>query len=182
MVPAPALPAQRLASLPSTHIRDSVLLCCAGAVGWGVLMETGQPGLAGLSVAGSVVCGVARFWAGRLAARRRRIRDLLVEALAGITGTRELDRRTVVLSRWTHGWPGTPRRVVVRYAPGAPDGEQGWRSTLVDTLQRRLQASYKVVAHNQQRCRVVLEIDRTVSTPVATRMERAVVVSRSLMG
>jgi hypothetical protein len=173
MLPAPALPAQRLAAMPSTHVRDSVLLCCAGAVGWGVLTVAGQPGLAGLTVAGAAVCGVARFWAGGLAARRRRIRDLLVEALAGITGTRELDRRTVVLSRWTRGWPGTPRRVVVRYAPGAPDGEQGWRSMLLDTLQRRLQASYKVVAHNQERCRLLLEIDHTVSTPVASRMERA---------
>jgi len=159
--------------MPPTHLRDAFLLGCAGAVGWGGFTLAGQPTVAGLSIAAAAVGGAARVWAGGLSARRRRIRDLLVEALAGITGTRELDRRTVVLSHWSLGWPGTPRRVVIRYAPGAPDGEQGWRSILLDTLHRRLQASYKVVAHNQERCRVVLEIDHATSTPVASRMERA---------
>lgn len=171
---APALPAQRLTTPASTHLRDAAMLGLAGCVGWGAFTLLEDAPLAWASLAAAGVLGVARVWTGSLDARRRRIRDLLVEALVPVTGSRELDRRTVKLTKWTRGWPGVPRSIVIRYAPGAPDGDPAWRTTMVDILRRRLQVSYKIVRHDQERCRVLLERDLTIENPTTSRVERTI--------
>lgn len=171
-----ALPAQRLAPTPSTRFRDGALLILGGIAGWGLLAVAGHPLMATLALVGSFAAAVARLVLGGVTRLRRQVRDTLVEALASLTGTRTLDRRTVRLSRWSWAWrrAGVPGRVVVTYAPGAPDGEPGWNAALLDVLRRRLQTSYRLVEHDLRRCRVVLASDQASSSPSATRVERTI--------
>jgi DNA translocase FtsK/SpoIIIE-like protein len=179
-IPA-ALPAQRLAVAPSTHGRDATVLLLGGVALWGWLSMIGQPVLAVVGVIISALAAAARVLLGGVARQRRQVRDTLVEALASLTGTRTLDRRTVRLTKWSWAWPkaGVPGRVVITYAPGAPDGEPGWNSALMDVLRRRLQTSYRLVDHDLRRCRVVLEADAAASSPSVTRVERTI---RELIG
>lgn len=180
VVPA-SLPAQRLAHAPSTRGRDTVVLVLVGVAAWGWLTLVNEPWLASLTLIACFVAASARVIFGKVARLRHQSRDTLVEALASLTGTRNLDRRTVRLSKWSWDWPkaGVPSRVVITYAPGAPDGEPGWNSALLDVLRRRLQTSYRLVEHDLQRCRVVLEADRSASSPSVTRVERTI---RELIG
>lgn len=179
-IPA-ALPAQRLAASPSTRGRDAIVLILGGAALWGWLTMNGQPVLAVVGVIISVLAAAVRVVLGGVAHLRRQVRDTLVEALASLTGTRTLDRRTVRLTKWSWAWrkAGVPGRVVVTYAPGAPDGEPGWNSALMDVLRRRLQTSYRLIDHDLRRCRVVLEADAAASSPSVTRVERTI---RELIG
>lgn len=174
VAPPSSLPAQRIAPTPSTHIGDALVLLCVGSIGWGVLSVLEWPLLGWASLVVAVVAAAVRIWTGVLGARRRKVRDLLVEALAGVTGSRDLDRRTVKLTRWTRGWPGVPRGVVIRYAPGAADGDPAWKTTMLDILRRRLQVGYRVVRHDQERCQVVLERDLTIENPTSSRVERTI--------
>ncbi|MBA3019626.1 DNA translocase FtsK [Propionicimonas sp.] len=171
-----ALPAQRLAAAPSTRWRDAAAFVFVGVALWGWLTLMGYPVLAAGGLVGGVVAAVARLALGGVTRLRHQVRDTLVEALASLTGTRTLDRRTVRLSKWTWAWgkAGVPTRVVVQYAPGAPDGEPGWNSALLDVLRRRLQTSYRLVDHDLRRCRVVLEADAAASSPAVSRVERTI--------
>ena len=94
--------------------------------------------------------------AGQRTKARHDLHDRLVEALAPYLGVRHLDRRTVRLRSWTRGWPGLPRRVLVRYAPGAPDGDPSWRTSIVDVVNARLLGTYRVARHDRLKCRLQL--------------------------
>ena len=179
-IPA-ALPAQRLVPTSSKRVRDAVALVLIGLALWGWLTMNGLPGFAMAAAFISGIAAVGRVVVGGVARLRRQVRDTLVEALAPLTGTRTLDRRTVRLTKWSWAWgkAGVPGRIVVTYAPGAPDGEPGWNSALIDVLRRRLQTSYRLIDHDLRRCRVVLEADAAASSPSVTRVERTI---RELIG
>ncbi|MGB8381283.1 MAG: FtsK/SpoIIIE domain-containing protein [Dermatophilaceae bacterium] len=105
-----------------------------------------------LGVGGGVVTVVA----GQRTKARHDLHDRLVEALAPYLGVRQLDRRTVQLRAWTRGWPGLPRRILVRYAPGAPDSDPSWRASIVEVVNARLLGIYRVAVHDRSKCRLIL--------------------------
>lgn len=161
---APPAPAQVLPPRPSTHVRDGLALAAAGIGGYGAATLTGHPEwdlpVLGLGVLGGAVVTVT----GHRAKQRNALHDRLVEALAPWLGVRQLDRRIVKVRGWTNGWPGLPRRIVVRYAPGTTDNDPQWKAGVTSAITSRLLAKYEIVKHDQLRCRLDL---RLVTSPDA---------------
>ncbi len=161
---APPTPAQVLAPRPATHIRDGLALAALGIGGYGAATLTGHPQwdfpVLGLGLIGGLTVAVT----GHRTKQRNALHDRLVEALAPWLGVRQLDRRIVRLRGWTNGWPGLPRRITVRYAPGTADTDPQWKSSVTSTITSRLLAKYEVVKHDQLRCRLDLKL---VTTPEA---------------
>lgn len=155
---APAAPAQALAPRSATHLRDGLVLAGAGAAGYGAASLTGHPTWDLPALALGLGSGVAVAVTGERTKRRSELQDRLVEALAPLLGVRQLDRRTVRLRSWTNGWPGVPRRISVRYAPGAPDSDPMWKSGVVEVVTGRLLAKYEVASHDQRKCRLDLRL------------------------
>jgi hypothetical protein len=176
----PTAPAQVLTPRPSTHIRDGLALVAAGVGGYGAATLTGHPGWDLPALGAGLAGGLAVAVKGHRTKQRRALHDRLVEALAPWLGVRQLDRRIVRLRRWTNGWPGLPRRVTVRYAPGAPDGDPQWKSNILTAVTSRLLAKYEVDQHDQLRCRLDLRLvtipdDEAAKPPYAqVRAERAI--------
>lgn len=176
-VPAPA---QRVPVRRSTHLRDGVLLAACGVAGYGAASLTGHPALDVPALAAGTGGGFAVAVGGARAKRRRDLEDKLLEALAPLLGVRHLDRRILRLSHWTGGWPGLPRRVRIRYAPGAPDTDPAWKGEIISVLTSRLLAAYQVTGHDQRGCQLRLclvteEAAAAVEPPYSQlRAERAI--------
>lgn len=171
-------PVAQLVPRATQHRSYALLMFALGAVGAGVLGLQQEALLAGVAFAAGVVLAVVVWRNGAREVARDRIQDLLVEALANYTGARKLDRRTVTLTKWTGRGVGIPQRVMIRYAPGVPDGDPNWRPAVLDVLQRRLDRAYKVDRHDRSRCRLHLVPDDTSAgdaPPYAqVRLERAI--------
>ena len=160
----PPAPAQVLAPRPSTHIRDGLALAAVGVGGYGAATLTGHPQWDLPVLGAGLLGGVAVTVTGHRTKQRNALHDRLVEALAPWLGVRQLDRRIVKLRGWTNGWPGLPRRITVRYAPGTADTDPQWRSSVTSAITSRLLAKYEVVKHDQLGCRLDL---RLVTNPEA---------------
>jgi len=177
---APVTAATQLAPLPVTWARDSVVCAAAGVGAWGAAPllaypQWGIPAL-GAGVAAAVVRGVT----GRRAQARAELTDRLVEALTPTLGLRSPDRRIVKLRSWTRGWPGHPRRIELRYAPGIDDSNPDWLADILATTSRRLLESYALARHDrrQGRLRLVLAGPEAIKADkplVQARAERTVV-------
>lgn len=156
--PAAALaaPARVLAPARATHGRDAAVVAALGVAGWGAAPLLNQPGLARPLLLVAVAAAGLLLVVGGLRRRRADLRDRLVEALAPMLGTRGPDRRSVELRRWSGRRPGSPRQVRIWYAPGAPDADPAWTTSVRETLYRRLQADFAVVRHDRSRCRLDL--------------------------
>ncbi len=161
---APPAPAQVLTPRPSTHIRDGLALMAAGIGGYGAATLTGHPQWDLPVLGAGLLGGAAVTVSGHRTMQRNALHDRLVEALAPWLGVRQLDRRIVKLRGWTNGWPGLPRRITVRYAPGTADTDPQWKSSVTSAISSRLLAKYEVVKHDQLRCRLDL---RLITTPDA---------------
>jgi len=171
----PVTAATQLAPLPVTWARDSVVCAAAGVGGWGAAPllaypQWGIPAL-GVGVAAAVVRGVT----GRRAQARAELTDRLVEALTPTLGLRSPDRRTVKLRAWTRGWPGHPRRIELRYAPGIDDSNPDWLADVVAATSRRLLESYTVARHDRRRARLRL----VLAGPEELRAEKPLVQARA---
>lgn len=160
-----------------THLRDGILWASVGVGGRGVIDLVGYPRLAVLSMIVGIGLALFTVVGGELERRRHQLQDRVVEAISPLMGIRALDRSTVVLARWSWGWPGTPRIVRIRYAPGAQDRDPAWLSTLQETLRARLLCDYRVKAADPRRCRLTFvataptETDRS---PTRVRVERTI--------
>jgi len=172
---APVTAATQLAPLPVIWARDSVVCAAAGVGGWGAAPllaypQWGIPAL-GVGVAAAVVRGVT----GRRAQARAELTDRLVEALTPTLGLRSPDRRTVKLRSWTRGWPGHPRRIELRYAPGIDDSNPDWLADVAATTSRRLLESYAVARHDRRRARLRL----VLAGPEEIKAEKPLVQARA---
>ena len=156
--PAPSAPAQVLAHRSATHLRDGLALVGVGGVGYGAASLTGHPQWDLPALVLGVGGGAAVAVTGQRAKLRNELQDRLVEALAPHLGVRQLDRRTVRFRGWTSGWPGLPRRIVIRYAPGAPDTDPLWKPGIIGAITGRLLAKYEVVNHDPLKCRITLQL------------------------
>ena len=176
----PAAPAQLLSPRPSTYVRDGVAVAALGIGGYGAASLTGHPGWDVAVLGAGFLGGGAVAVSGRRTKVRNDLHDRLVEALAPWLGVRQLDRRIVRVRSWTTGWPGLPRRVTVRYAPGVADNDPQWKSAVVAAVSTRLLAKYDVVRHDQLHCRLELRLmerpEAEASAPpyVQVRAERAI--------
>lgn len=179
--PAPQLtaPSQQLAPRPVSWGREATAWVATGIAGFGAAPLLGQPSLAGPVLSIGLLIAMARVVHGIRGAARNQLADRLVEALTPALGLRTPDRRTVQLRSWTHGWPGTPRRVTLRYAPGVDDNDPQWLPSLRTALNRRLLAEYELHRHDHRRCRITLRqmppgSDVAQKSPALLRAERSV--------
>lgn len=179
-----AAPAAQLPPRPKTWPRDVALLL-AGAVaslGLAPLLHHGGWAIPCLLVL--VVAALVRGAFGRRASERAELVDRLTEALSPALGLRAPDRRAVRARRWTQGWPGEPRKVTLRYAPGTLDDDPMWRSELVKTVNRRLLANYQVARHIRKRCvlDLVLLVDGDEDDKTPALQARAERTLKELLG
>src|SRR3546814_15234430 len=98
----------------------------------------GHPGWAIPGLVGCITAAIARGVLGRRSSMRADLSDRLVEALPPSLGLRAPDRPLGQLSTWTQGWPGEPRKVLLKYTPGIADDDPTWRTEPVkNSAQRR---------------------------------------------
>lgn len=162
-----------------THVRDGLALCCLGVAGWGIAPLAAHPGLALPAVAGGIGAGVTTIGLGHRASRRADLVTYATAALAPLLGT----AAHVTVKAWTSGWPGTAKRVQLRYSVGriklAADPPAGgpflppatavvemggprWVSEITRQVGERFGATYKTAANDPVRGRLSL---RLVPTP-----------------
>lgn len=89
---------------------------------------------------------------GHRNAQREELKASCVKAIKPLVG----EKATVLLRKWK-GWPGTPGKVVIRYSPLAKDNEPNWKTTLVDTISRRLGVAAEVTLHDKKKRYIVIE-------------------------
>lgn len=156
-----AAPARMLARR-HTHIRDGVLLGCAGAttVAFGDILA--QPVLTPAGI-GLGAAGAAFGVLGHRTKMRHDLEDALAQALApNLLGVRAPDWRVVKLQWWRNGWPGAPRRITLTYEPRVNAEDPEWRAELTGIIAQRLQAKYVITKHNPRKCELRLSLDTTV--------------------
>lgn len=170
--------AARLPPEKRTPLKDSAMLLGAGVAGSGLVSLIGFEPLHAVAVAGTTgVLAIGNAAHGLRARRRSDLRDRLVEGLAGPLGLSRPDRRTVKLSHWTKGWPGTPQSIVIRYGSAAVDAAK-WLGQVIEIVERRTGASYKIAHHDRRRCLLKLTVtapepdDETAQT--RRRIERTI--------
>lgn len=177
---APVAVATQLAPRPHTWARDSVVCAAAGVGGWGAAPLLAYPQWALPALAAGTATAVMRAVTGRRAQARAELTDRLIEALTPTLGLRTPDRRTVRIRSWSRGWPGHPRRIELRYAPGVDDTHPDWLADVVATTGRRLLETYSIDHHDPRRGRLRLVLAALEEAPapkplVQARAERTVV-------
>lgn len=174
----PASPAAQLPRRTTSWPRDVAILLALALASLGIVPLLGYKALTIPACILCLIAAVTRSYFGRRAALRADITDRLVEAISPALGCRTPDRRTVKLSAWSHGFPGEPAKVTLRYAPGLADDDPAWRSELVKTVGRRLLADYQVDKHDRRRLRLDLVLtkqsDETSTPATQARAERTV--------
>ncbi|MGF0118800.1 hypothetical protein ACQFYA_21105 [Promicromonospora sp. Marseille-Q5078] len=108
---------------------------------------------------------------------RRELEDRTLEALAPTIGAHRLDRRTVIMSHWSAGWPGVPRKIRIHYAPGILDGGIELVPKILGTLAIRLGGRYTVAKHKLKQCFLVVVLD--TSAPVVEAAAKPAAVERA---
>ncbi len=172
-------PAQQVRSPAATHVRDGVVLLGLGLAGGGVANLTGHAHLAAVAVAVAVVGGIVLVVTGERDKRRRDLHARLVEALAPLLGVRTLDRRIVTVKRWTRGWPGLPRQLRLRYAPGTQDGP-AWIDAVIAAIAGRILGRYVATRHDRRACVLWLRLvddlahEKDARPHAQIRLERAI--------
>lgn len=152
-----AAPSQQLSPRSSRWGREATGWVAVGIAGFGAAPLLDHPGLAGPALASGALTGLTRGVLGRRNLVRSQLADRLVEALSPALGLRGCpDRRVVRLKWWRRGWPGVPRRVELRYAPGVDDTDPAWLPAVLLVVSRRLLADYQVAEHDRRRCRIGL--------------------------
>lgn len=178
-------PASRLVAKRAPYVRDSLVLAALGVGGSGMASIVSQPQWFIPSVTAGVAGGVAVLVEGRLRQLRQAERDRLVESLAPLLSAPRvlmLDRRMVHTQtlNWTSSWPGVPRRIRLRYSPGAASDDPQWLPKILGVVEQRLLRNYEVVTHDRRRCRIVLALashgveSTTAASAVRERVERTV--------
>lgn len=161
-----AAPAQIL-SRRHTHIRDGVVLGCAGVTTSSFGDITSSPALMAGGV-GLAAVGAATSVLGHRTKMRHDLEDKLAQALAPLLlGVKSPDWRTVRLARWTRGWPGVPRRITLKYEPGIDGTDPEWRHGVLAVLSQPLLATYKVAKHDPRGCVLQLALDTSVVEEIA---------------
>ena len=152
----PTSPGLQLPPRRVTWPRTAALCAAAALAGYGAAPLLGRPGLAEVALLGGLLAALAVAVGGVRAQRRAAMVDRLVEGVAPLLGLRIADRRAVRVRSWSRGWPGAPRRVALRYAPGVDDTDPTWRSAVVATAERVLLQRYQVARHDRGRARLAL--------------------------
>ncbi|WP_160173183.1 FtsK/SpoIIIE domain-containing protein [Microbacterium sp. CH12i] len=104
-----------------------------------------------------------------------------IEAVLPSLGASRPSRDLVRAARWTRGWVGVPRRVVIRYASHIDDQDPRFVEQIVTSFSRRLGEEYRVLKHVPRRCVLTLEL-APPSTPVSRERQRAEQVAKLLLG
>ncbi|RYF08319.1 MAG: hypothetical protein EOO40_07895 [Deltaproteobacteria bacterium] len=148
---APRLPPQHKTWPTSSYS------CLVGAVAaQGVLPLAGAAGLAPWAGMGGAVLATAVAARGVRQDRRQEVRDLLAEGLYRLMGLPAPARRRVRCWRWRGLFVGHPHRLRLDYAPIVDDADPMWLPSILDKIESRMGAAYRVIVHDVARCRLVL--------------------------
>lgn len=88
-----------------------------------------------VAIVGTVVLGLRSV-------QRQQVVDRYIESVAPALAVRVLTRSVVVAKGWTRGWPGAPRKLVIRYSSALEDDSRELQWTIVEQARRRFGVSY----------------------------------------
>ncbi|PRY09927.1 FtsK/SpoIIIE domain-containing protein [Kineococcus rhizosphaerae] len=144
----------------------SAYSCLVGAVAaQGVLPLAGFSQMTILAGAGGVALATATAVNGLRKDRRNEVRDLLAEGLYRLMELPAPQRRRVRCWRWRGLLVGHPQRIRLDYAPIVNDTDPLWLPSILDKVEARLGLTYRLVAHDPARCRIILGLQtETVET------------------
>lgn len=154
------------AGLVRHHLRHTPYGLAGTAVGIGaaaiisgpsLVPEVGMGALGCTLTAGAVAASVCRE-------RRREITEEARLAMERVAGpVTQFDCR-----QWTGFFVGAPRKIVLRYHPGAIMKDLTWPSPAAEVAKHLFGAPYRIGKHDERRGRLVLK--RTAPTPEETKL------------
>lgn len=179
---APDFRSTRAAAEAAGHV---VLAAAGGGAVWMGAQYLNDPtlmGAANFAAPGLVGLGVA----GAAHAYRQEVRAEVIETLQRALSPQigPPINSTVTARSWES--LEVPRKIVVRYDPTAQSDDLGWETKILDSARRRLKRRYKMVAHDEGRCRLVLKVvpltEEPEQAPDPFIAERAEEIVKQLLG
>lgn len=123
-----------------------------GGVGLGATLPmVGLDGLAVSAGVGGLAMGAGVGALGYRRKLREEITTACQEALAPLIGPDS----SVAFTRWT-GWPGAPRKSIIRYSPTAKDDDPAWTTAVNDVVSRRLGITTRASKHDRRKRKLIL--------------------------
>ncbi|HQE47549.1 MAG TPA: FtsK/SpoIIIE domain-containing protein [Rhodoglobus sp.] len=129
----------------------------------------------------SVLIAGALIASGIRAFQRQGRLDPGIEAVLPSLGAQRPARELVRAVKWSRGWVGVPRRVVIRYAAHVDDRDVRFVDQIVSSFSRRVGEEYRVLKHVPRKCALTLELAPPVA-PVPRAQTRAEQVVKMLLG
>lgn len=131
---------------------------------------------------GAAVLAAAFVVFGIRKQQRGTLLDTAIEAISPILGVRTPNREIVKASKWSGGWIGLPGRIRMRYAATVDDVEPGFVESVIEQVNRRLGAEYRVLKHLPKKCILIVALDtreKRVESPEVARAEK---IAKELLG
>lgn len=179
-----AAPVSPLGVLPRrqlTGVGPAVLVLAAAVIVTGLNLQAQFTDRIALVWVLAAVVAAAFLVVGVRAFQRQGKLDPGVEAVLPSLGASRPSRDLVRATRWTRGWIGVPRRVVIRYASHVDDQDPRFVDQIVSGFSRRLGEEYRVLKHVPRRCVLMLEL-APPAVPTSKERQRAEQVAKSLLG
>lgn len=129
----------------------------------------------------SVLIAGALIASGIRAFQRQGRLDPGIEAVLPSLGAQRPARELVRAVKWSRGWVGVPRRVVIRYAAHVDDRDARFVDQIVASFSRRVGEEYRVLKHVPRKCALTLELAPPV-TPIPRAQTRAEQVVKMVLG
>lgn len=177
-------PFTTLGVLPRRQLTGIVpaLVVVAGAIVLtGVNMQAHFTDAIALVWIAAVVVAVVLIGSGVRAYQKQGRLDPGIEAVLPSLGAHRPSRDLVRAVKWSRGWVGVPRKVMIRYASHVDDRDPRFVDQIVTSFSRRLGEEYRVLKHVPRRCVLVLEL-APPSSPVSRERQRAEQVAKLLLG
>ena len=153
-----------------------------GTIVVGLLAVVGKITPAILVGLGALLLAVVFVVFGVRAQQRGKLLDTAIEAISPILGARTPNREIFQASKWSGGWIGLPGRVRMRYAATVDDIEPGFVEGVIEQINRRLGAEYRVLKHLPKKCVLIMELDTREKTAAGEAAARASKVVKDLLG
>jgi S-DNA-T family DNA segregation ATPase FtsK/SpoIIIE len=166
----------------STWPNQLFIVLGLGTVAVGLLVVVDRIAPAVLVGVGAVLIAAAFVVFGIRAQRRGGLLDTAIEAICPILGARTPNREIVRASRWSGGWIGLPGRIQMRYAATVDDVESGFVEGVLEQINRRLGAEYRVIKHLPKKCVLIVGRDLRDQKDNGPEVARAKKVAKELLG
>lgn len=174
--PLAVLPRRQL-----TGLGPALVVIAAAVVATGLNMQVGFVTRIEMVWAAAALVAALLVASGVRSFQRQGRLDPGIEAVMPSLGAQRPSRDLVRAVKWSRGWVGLPRKVVVRYASHLDDQDPRFTDQIVTAFSRRIGTEYEVSKHLPRRCMLVLGL-APKKPPVPREQLRAEQVAKTLLG